>query len=128
MDEVAAVELRRDVDGQAQPPPGRLDAAGVGYGANKIAPQAYKCFNGPGQDALARTDRRQSFLARWLEPIQFLQLVERGQLRFLGNSHCALALDVGMSPHRADSGSGLAYVASQEQQVGHHLDRFDTVE
>src|SRR5690349_3572119 len=38
MDEVAAVELGRDVDGQAQLAPGRLDAPRVRCGTDKVAP------------------------------------------------------------------------------------------
>src|SRR6185503_6814924 len=74
MDEVTAVELRRDVDGQSQTPPGGLYAARVRYGTNEIAPQTHKSPDGPGQYTFARAHRGEAFLPRWLETVQLLQL------------------------------------------------------
>src|SRR3569833_169661 len=127
MNEVTAVQLGRDVDGQPQTPPRGLYAASVWHGANEIASQAHKRLDGSGQHALASAHRGESLLAWRLKTVQFFQLIEGRQLRFLGNPNRPLALDVGVSPHRADAGPRLTYVASQKQQVGQHLYRLDTI-
>jgi hypothetical protein len=120
--EVAAVELGGDLHGEAQPGPRRLHALALGHGAHEVSAQADEGLHASVEHAFAGLDRVQPFLARRLEAVELLQLVERRELRLLGDADGALALHVRVAAHRADAGAGLAHVAAQEQQVAQHLD------
>src|SRR6185312_13761867 len=110
-DQVAAVELGGHLHGQAQPAPGLFHPFGVGDGAHEVAAEAEEGLDLAPEDALAGLHRVQALLARRLEAVLLLQPVQRRQFRLLGDAHRALALDVGVSAHRAGAGPRLADVA-----------------
>src|SRR5262249_18718136 len=47
--------------------------------------------------------------------------IERSKFRFLGNSNSSLTLHVGMSAHRENAGTRLAYIAAHQQKIAQHL-------
>ena len=123
--QVAAIELGRDVHRQPHGPPGRLHPVAIGDGAEEIAAEHHEGVDLAGQDRLAGLDRVQPGLARRLEPVLLRQLVHRHQLRLLGDADGALALHVGVAAHRRDAGAVATDVAAQQQQVHQHLHRLD---
>src|SRR5579871_4738812 len=92
MDEMTSIELGRDVDGQAQLAPGRLDTPGVRNRAHEVSSQADESLHVAGQHSFAAFHRCEPLLARRFEPVQLLQLVKWCELRFFSNSDGSLSL------------------------------------
>jgi hypothetical protein len=93
----------------------------VRHGAHEVAAQADEGLHLAARMPSQASTVFRPLLARRLEAVLLLQLVERRQLRLLGDADRALALHVRMAAHRADAGAGLADIAAQQQQVDQHL-------
>ena len=76
--EVAAVELRRDVDGQPELRPRRLHPRRVGDGPQEIATEPDEGVHRAIKDTLARLDGVQALGPRRLDAGRVPELVERG--------------------------------------------------
>ncbi|MNT35494.1 hypothetical protein D3C72_1715240 [compost metagenome] len=61
-------------------------------------------------------------MARHLEAETTLQGIEQGHRRACVDAHGPVALNVAMTTHRAQAGTGNAEVATQQHQVGDFLD------
>ncbi|MDF9864813.1 hypothetical protein M2437_003795 [Methylorubrum pseudosasae] len=123
MHEVGAVELGRDLDGEAQRAPRLLHPLRVGHRADEISAEPNEGFHLAGENAFAGLDRVHPLLAGRLEVVHLLEFIERHQRRLVGDADGALALHVRVAAHGADAGAGPPDIAAQEQQVDEHLHR-----
>jgi len=76
MNQMAAVELGADGDGQPQPAHRRLGRGPVGYGSDEIATEPDKHLGAAVHHCLYRVDDVVSASPRWLEAEYFLELIE----------------------------------------------------
>ena len=98
-----------------------------GTARTKLPPRPTKARDLARDYRLAGLDGVQALLARRLETILLVQPVERNQFRLLGDADGALALNIRMSAHRADTCAPLADIAAEQQQVGDHLYGLDAL-
>ena len=119
---MAAVELGRYHHGNVLTGPAFFHALLIGNGANEITPERNEPPHTAFDQALHGVDDMHPVLARRIEIEQLLQPVERDQMRLLGNSDGALALHIGMAPHRATPRTGPPDIALQQKQIDHHCD------
>ncbi len=75
--DVAAVQLGGDRDRQAKLAPSLLDAWQVGCGPGEIAAESDEGLHFAGDHLLAGLDRGQALMARGVETVELLQLVQR---------------------------------------------------
>ena len=122
VDQVAAVELGRDLHGEAHVRPRLLHLLPLGDRPDEIAAETDEGLDLAGQDALAGLDRVHALFARRIEAELLGDLVERRELGLLGDADRALALDVRVASDRRDSRAFATDVALEQQQVDEHRD------
>src|SRR5271169_1858029 len=120
MNQMTAVELGVDANGEPQPAHCRLGHGPVRHGSDEIAAMSDEHLGAPIHHRLYGVDDIVTMRARRLEAKCFLELIQQYRLWFLVDAHRAVALHVGMTAYRADPGSGFAEIAAQQQQI-HHL-------
>ena len=120
-DQMRAVELGGDLHRQVEPAPLLLHQQALGDRAQEVAAEAEEGADLARDDGLAGLDCVQAVLARRLEAVLLRQTVEGHEFGLLGDADGALALHVGMAPHRADARARLADLAAHQQQVDQHL-------
>lgn len=122
MHEVAPVQMGGDVHGELQIAPGRFDHIAVGHGAHQVAPQIDHGRHLAFEHRLERFDGVHPFASRRREAELGGQLIERSEFGLFRDADRALTLDVRMAAHRRGAGTGLADVASHQQQVAEQPD------
>ena len=127
VDEMAAVELGRDLHREAHVRPRLLHFLPFGNCADEIAAETDEALDLARQEALAGLHGVHSLLARRIEAEELGDLVERRELGLLGDADRALALDVRMASDRRDSRAFATDVALEQQEVDKHLDGLDPV-
>src|SRR5580700_3473804 len=120
MNQMAAVELGTDGDGQPQAAHRGLGRGPVRYCSDEIAAMSDEHLSAPIHHRLYGVDDIVTMCARRLEAERFLERIQQCRLWFLVDAHRAIALHVGMTAYRADPRPGSAEVAAQQQQI-HHL-------
>src|SRR5271166_347764 len=118
MDDMAAIKLRVDPDGQPHFARRGLDQRPVWYCCNEIAAEPYEHLGPTIDDCLHRVDNGVAMCTRRIEAEYLLDLVQQFRARLLVDADRAVALDVGMTTDRAYSGSRLAEIAAQQQKIG----------
>ncbi|PAV71835.1 hypothetical protein WR25_11233 [Diploscapter pachys] len=111
--QMRAVKLGRDADGEVERLPCRLDPCGIGHRAGEVAAQAQERLRAAVDDMFACLDRVPALVARGIEVVELLQPVERGELGLFGDADGALSLHVAVAANRAEAGAGPADVAAQ---------------
>jgi hypothetical protein len=117
MYQVLAVELCADGNRQPQSPHCRFGGRPIGHGPDEIAAKPYPHLRTAVDHRLDRVDDVVAVRPRRLEAEGFFELIEKLGLWFLVDAHRAVALHVGVAPHRADPGTRLAHIAAQKEQV-----------
>ena len=117
MNQMAAVELGADGDGQPQPAHRRLGHGPVRHGSDEITTVPDENLGAPIDHCLNRVYDIVAMSARRLEAEHLLDLIQQCRLWLFVDAHRAVALHVGMAAHRADPRSGLAEIAAQQQQI-----------
>jgi hypothetical protein len=117
VDEMAAIELGADGNGQAQAPHRRLRGRPIRHGPDKIAAKSEEHFGAPVYHRLHGIDDIVPMRPGRLEPKHFLQLIQELRPGLLVDAHGSVALDVGMAADRANACSGLANIAAHQEQV-----------
>ena len=112
MDQVAAVKLGRNRNGQAQLAPRRLHLFRFRNCSDEVSAQHEESGDAARDDSLAGFDSIHPLVARRFETELRGQEVERNQFRFFRNSDCSLALNVRMAADGTNPGSGLADVSA----------------
>ncbi len=123
VDDVRAVELGRDVDGELGLAHRLLGDVGVGDRGDEVAAHREEHLGPAVLQGLDGVDGVEAVLARRLEAELVAQRVEERRLGPLPDAHGPVALHVGVAADRAEAGSGLADVALEERDVGDLLDR-----
>src|SRR6516165_5059435 len=120
MNQMAAIELCADRDGEPQLPHRRFGRRPVWNRSNEIAAEPDEHFGASIHHRLYGVDDMVPARPGRLEAEYFLVLVEEFWLRLFVDAHGAVALHVRMAAHRADPRSGPAKVSPQQKQI-HHL-------
>jgi hypothetical protein len=121
MDQMAAVEFRRDVDGQVQIAQRRLRRLPIGNGGGEIAADREKHLHfapdhrfQPGDDVMSRLLRR-------LKAETVFQALEKVRLGNLRDADSPVALHVGMAANRTNAGAFAPDIAAKQRQIGNLL-------
>ena len=118
MDQMAAVELRGDVDGQIELAQRGLRRLPVGYGRGKIAAHREKDLHFAADHCLQCRHDVVSRRARRLEAEAVLEALEEIRLGDLRDPHGSVALHVGMTANRTNAGAVAPHIAAQKRKVG----------
>ena len=121
MNQMAAVELGADRDGQPQAAHRRLGHGPVRHRSDEIAAEPDEHLGAPLHHRLYGVDDMVTMSARRLEAEHFLDLVQQCRLWLFVDADGAVALHVRMAADRADPSSGLAEIPAQQQQIYHLL-------
>src|SRR5690606_12294589 len=121
VDEMSAVELRRNADGEVELSHRVVGALGIRDRADKIAaePNEYLCR--ACQHRLDRLDRVVAVRARRLEAKDIAHPVEVGRARLFVDADRAVALDVRMTSDRGDARPGAPEIALEQENIGNLL-------
>src|SRR5215471_2755129 len=120
MNQMAAIELRTDRDGQPQLPHRSFGRRPVRNRPDEIAAEPDEHFGASIHHRLYGVDDMVPASPGRLEAEYLLELVEEFWIRLFVDAHRAVALHVRMAAHRADPRSGLAEIPAQQEQI-HHL-------
>src|SRR5271169_6834341 len=112
MNQMTAVELGVDADGEPQAAHRRLGHGPVRYRPDKIAAVPDEHLGAAIHHRLYGVDDIVPMSARRLEAEHFLELVQECRLWLLVDAHRAVALHVRMAAHRADPRSWLAEITA----------------
>src|SRR5690606_18388236 len=121
-DEVRAVELGRDVDGQAAAGQGGGGAGAVGGGRVEVAAHGHEDRGAAGLHGGDGLGDAEAVGAGRGDAGGGGEGVEESGGGALVDAHRAVALDVGVAADRAEAGAGAADVAAEEEEVRDHLD------
>ena len=125
--DVAAVELRAHLDGQLAVSQ-RLGGVGkVGRAKREVAAERDEDLHVAAVHRLDRRDRAESRLARWVDPADLAEAVEKRRVGTVIDAAGSVALHVAVPADRARSRSLASDVAPQEQQVDDLAHRIDAV-
>src|SRR5436305_652799 len=122
MNEMAAIELGGDPDGQRELAHRLIGALGIGDRADEIAAHADEHLGGAVVHRLDRFDRMMSVLTRRIEAEYIANAVEIFLARLFVDPDGAIALDVGMAADRRDTRAGLAEISLEQEEVGDLLE------
>ena len=123
VDQVRAVGLGRDVDGQPAAAQRRRGDLGVGGGGEEVAAHREEDVRTAVAHRPDRVDHVEAVLARHREAERPFEAVQQRLRRLLEDAHRAVALHVGVAAHRAHAGAGTPDVAAQQQEVDDLPDR-----
>ena len=105
VDDMAAVQVGRDMDRHPAPAQCLPSEVGVGSGGGEIPAHAEEKFHASLSHGLDGVDGRVAVMA-WRGKAEFLfQTGEKFLLGFLGDAHRAVALDIAVSANGARSGT-----------------------
>ena len=127
VDEVAAVELGADLDGQLAVPQAPRTCRRVGRREREVAAEADEHLHLAAMHRLDRLDRPKPVLAGRLDPADLAEPVEEAPSRAVVDPAGAVALDVAVPANRAGPRAFPADVAAQQEQVDDLADRVDAV-
>jgi hypothetical protein len=120
IDDMAAVQVGRDMDRHAAPAQCLPSEVGVGSGRGEIPAHSEEKSHASLGHGLDGVDGRVAVMA-WRGEAEFLfQTGEKFLLGFLGDAHGAVTLDIAVSANGARPGTRAADVSAQQQEV-HHL-------
>src|SRR5262249_34908453 len=125
--DVAAVELRADLDRQIARPQRPGGIRKIGGREGKVAAQRDEHLHLAAAHRLDRCDRAQSVLARRVETADLAQSIEERRVRTVVDAAGPVALHVAVPADRTRAGALAPNVTAQEQQVDDLTYRIDAV-
>ncbi len=114
---MAAIELGRDVHGEAQFSPGLLHAVAVGNGPNEIPAEPDESLDLPGQDGLDVSTVFRPFCRGGSKPNCDPSLSSGDELRLFGNADGALTLDIRVPADGRDAGAVASDIALSSSRL-----------
>ena len=127
VNDMAAVQVGRDMDRHAASAQCLPSKVGVGSGGGKIPTHAEKKSHASLGHGLDGVDGREAVMARRGEAEFLFQAGEKFLLGFLGDAHGAVTLDIAVSANGACSGTRATDVSAQQKKVHHLLNVGDSV-
>ena len=125
--EMRTVEFGRDLDREARLAH-RLDGdAGVRRGLHEVAAEPDEDLGFAVAEGANRIDGVEAVFARRIEAELLLECVQEMLGRLLPDAHRPIALNIGMTAHRAQARTTLADIALGEGNIDDFLDRRDRV-
>src|SRR5712671_935242 len=115
VDEVAAIELGRDRNGETESAPGGFHFVAFGNRPDEVTAKHYEGRHPARDDSFAGIDGVHALFARRRKAELFGKAVERHQLGLFRNAHSALTLHVGMAADGTYTSTRFTYVAAQQQ-------------